>query len=385
MEHSSQARLRGSACRTSTEFTLREPTGSALQSAIPAGVACRALRAWPTDGAPAGLRYGFGLRYLQTARPTASEASNSRSTHPRRVSPAPASATSSQRRWTALPTSIRSLTISVTKGSGSRRRARESPHRPCYGPNDRYVLQFEVESEAEMRPMSFSLVAIYWLTLSCFAQAPRDCGSSTHAVDHGTSIAWNSGRPVLSRRGAEGAAATKYGPLRLLAIVEDGEIREPRRSSLDKGESLWNVLDTQQEVVLTDIYALNFPVRPGDSYCRFSADADLSNVEPNALFASDRAFRLRRPSDSEQAEFDENIYPITYCANHSGLFLRDVPPEEIPPCEAPKLIGLSDLNENSKPEFWATDILKWSTGIAVWEFGPSGYERIFSGCPGCSD
>jgi hypothetical protein len=103
------------------------------------------------------------------------------------------------------------------------------------------------------------------------------------------------------------------------------------------------------------------------------------------LFANDREFRLRLPTDSEQAAFDEHIYPLTHCANRSGLVLRDVAPDDIPPCDGPRLIGLSDIDEDSKPEFWATDILKFATGIAVWEYYPSGYAREFSACPGCAD
>lgn len=236
-----------------------------------------------------------------------------------------------------------------------------------------------------MRLKHLCFLAMYWWSQSGFAQVSGDCESLAQVPGEEVLIVWNSEGPVRSRRGSEGDWKIKYGQLRPIAIIDGGEIREPRDTSLKKGESLWNVLNAEQQLVLTDVHTLNFLVRPGDAYCRFSADADLSNVKTHALFVNNQEFHLRRPTDSEQAEFDANIYPLTYCANHSGLFLRDIPPEDIPPCDAPELIGLSDINQNSKPEFWATDIGKWSTGIAIWEHTSRGYERIFSACPGCSD
>lgn len=38
------------------------------------------------------------------------------------------------------------------------------------------------------------------------------------------------------------------------------------------------------------------------------------------------------------------MYPDSYCANRGGMFLRDVPAEEIPPCKEPGIIGVSDVD-----------------------------------------
>jgi hypothetical protein len=124
---------------------------------------------------------------------------------------------------------------------------------------------------------------------------------------------------------------------------------------------------------------------PGISWCLFSAEIDQSAVEENALFSNDREFHLRQPTESEQAAFDADMYPDSYCRNRGGLFLRDTPPEDIPPCAEPKLIGLTDVNGNQRPEFWATEVLKFSTGIAVWEHDGTQYRKVYSACPLCSD
>lgn len=236
-----------------------------------------------------------------------------------------------------------------------------------------------------MRLMPAHFLLAYWATHSCFAQSSDDCDSLTQAANDETLIAWNSPAPVLARRGVADPLRTKFGQLRVIAIVKDGKIREPRNAVLERGASLWNVLDEGQELVLTDIYAVNFLFRPGTSWCLFSAEIDQDAVEEHALFANERGFHLRRPSESEQAAFDANMYPDSYCANRAGLFLRGAPPAAIPPCKEPKLIGLTDVDGNHRPEFWATEVLRYSTGIAVWEHNGKRYEKIYSACPLCSD
>ena len=236
-----------------------------------------------------------------------------------------------------------------------------------------------------MRLNPFYVLAVCCLSEPGFAQTTPDCTLLTQSANQSTLIVWNAARPHTSRRGFEGEVRTLLGPLRAIATIEDGEIREARNEVLGEGETLWNVVNPGQEVLLTKIFSWDYLFRPGISYCLFSAEAETSELEPHALFTNNREFRLRLPTDSEQAEFNEHIYPITYCANRSGMFLRDVAPEDIPPCDAPELIGVSDIDEDSNPELWATDILKFATAIAVWERYPGGYRRRFSACPGCAD
>ena len=240
-------------------------------------------------------------------------------------------------------------------------------------------------AQSDMGMKAFYLFVACWVSHACFAQTPEDCASLTQAASDETLVAWNSAGRVRTRRGADGPWQMKFGQLRTVAIVEDGQIRGPRNAVLEKGASLWNVLDADQELVLTDIYAVNYLFRPGISWCLFSAEIDQSAVEGNALFTNDREFHMRPPTESEQAAFAADMYPDSYCGNHGGLFLRDTAPEDIPPCKEPKLIGLSDVNGNQRPEFWATEVLKYSTGIVVWEHSGRRYEKIYRACPLCSD
>ena len=231
---------------------------------------------------------------------------------------------------------------------------------------------------------AYFLIA-FWVAHPCLAQTDDECDSLAPEANGETLVAWNSPGPVLTRRGADGPPQIKFGQLRVVAVIKDGRIREPRNAVLERGASLFNVLDASQELVLTDIYAVNYLFRPGTSWCLFSAEIDQGEVEQGALFANDRAFRLRRPTESERAAFAANMYADSYCANRAGLFSRDTPPEDIPPCSEPLLMGLTDVDANQRPEFWATEVLRYSTGIAVWEHNGRRYEKIYSACPLCSD
>ena len=233
-----------------------------------------------------------------------------------------------------------------------------------------------------LKPAFF--LSTWIIAYPCFAQVDG-CDSLAGPASDETLIAWNSPGPVTVQRGAAGSAQTVFGQLRAVAIVKDGQIREPRNAVLERGASLWNVMDEEQELVLADIYAVNYLFRPGSSACLFSAAIDQVAVEDSALFANNREFHLRQATESEQGDFAANIYPESYCANRGGLFLRDTPPEDIPPCKEPKLIGLTDIDGDRSPEFWATEVLKYSIGIAVWERNGRNFAKIYSACPLCSD
>ena len=161
-----------------------------------------------------------------------------------------------------------------------------------------------------MQVTTFCFFVACWVTHPCFAQTTEDCDSLTQAGRDETLVAWNSPGPVRTRRGADGPLQMKFGQLRVVAIVEDGQIREPRNAVLERGASLWNVLDADQELVLTDIYAVNYLATPGISYCLFSAEIDQSAVEENALFANDRGFHLRRPTECSERGMDKVVLGI---------------------------------------------------------------------------
>lgn len=227
------------------------------------------------------------------------------------------------------------------------------------------------------------LLLAYWPGHACLAQTSEGCDTLTRATSDETLVAWNSPGPVLTRWGTDGPWETQFGQLRVVAVVKDGQVREPRNAVLEKGEVLWNVLNAQQELALSDIISFDYLLRPGISYCLFSAEIDTATVDPNALFTNDRNFRLRPPTDAEQAVFDAVISPRSYCANRAGAYVRDG--ETPPPCKVPELLGLSDVDGNGNPEFWTTEVLRYSTGIAVWENDGRRYEKIFSACPLCGD
>jgi hypothetical protein len=252
-----------------------------------------------------------------------------------------------------------------------------------------------------MRLKSSYLLTVFWLSHVCLAQVPEDC-ELTPGDD--TIVAWYTGLSVRTgtapgriahRQHAEPGSPlpetdvpgyvweTQYGPLRAIAVIRDGEIQEPRNAVLTEGQTLWNVLDVETQLALTEVYSFVYLFRAGLAWCLFSAATDPSDIESNTLFTNDPAFRLCPPTDLEQVQFDEYIYPRSYCSNHAGLVLIGVAPEDVPPCDEPELIGVSDFDDNRSPRLWATEILKYSTAITVYD--GSTFEKVFSACPGCPD
>jgi hypothetical protein len=253
-----------------------------------------------------------------------------------------------------------------------------------------------------MRLKAFYLFTIFWSSHACLAQAREDCERLTPGND--AIVAWYAGLSVRTgtapgrithRQHAEPDSPlpetdapdyvweTQYGPLRAIAVISNDEIQEPRNTVLIEGQTMSNVMDVETRLALTDVYSLVYLFRPGIAWCVFSAATDPSDVEPNTLFTNDPAFRLRPPTELEQERFNAYIYPRSYCGNHAGRVLIGIAPEDVPPCDEPQLIGMSDFDGNRNTRFWATEVLRYSTGIAVYD-GRS-YEKVFSACPGCSD
>jgi hypothetical protein len=111
-------------------------------------------------------------------------------------------------------------------------------------------------------------------------------------------------------------------------VIEDGTIALAGDTALARGQTMWNVVDDQSVLALTDVHSVTYHYRDGVTWCLFSADTK--------------------------------------------------------PCDEPKLIGVSDINEDGRPELWGTRILKFATQIAVWDTA-RGYTSTFSACPGCAD
>ena len=51
----------------------------------------------------------------------------------------------------------------------------------------------------------------------------------------------------------------------------------------------------------------------------------------------------------------------------------------------PKLIAVTDINKDGKPEYWGTKPYIWDTGLKVWEKVGNKMHVLLEVCPGCSD
>jgi hypothetical protein len=256
-----------------------------------------------------------------------------------------------------------------------------------------------------MHPKVCFFLAIFCFSHFAVAQDSDACAPEVPTAADTTIIAWYTGSSIRVGS-APGRIATRqhldvgteppeseipdfvwrtqFGPLRTIALIQDGAIEQAGDTAITRGQTMWNVVDDQSVLALTDVHSVRYHYRDGVTWCLFSGDTNRDDIEPNTLFTNDPSFALRQPTEAEQENFDRYIYPDTYCANRSGMFLRDVPPEEIPPCDEPTLIGVSDINEDGRPEFWGTEILKFATQITVWDTA-RGYTSTFSACPGCAD
>jgi hypothetical protein len=81
---------------------------------------------------------------------------------------------------------------------------------------------------------------------------------------------------------------------------------------------------------------------------------------------------FQMPSSGDMEEF--------YRLNTTCIYQGNLPES----CTKPKILAVSDINQNGMKEYWATEPYKWDTGLTVWE-NSGKLVPLLRVCVGCSD
>ncbi|MCZ6853343.1 MAG: hypothetical protein O7G86_05420 [Gammaproteobacteria bacterium] len=178
------------------------------------------------------------------------------------------------------------------------------------------------------------------------------------------------------RRTNQGGGWVELGSFRVLGIVRDGRLVASDGAAISEGMNYWNVLEPsaaptslQQVSSFLDLSGIN--------HCVFHAEPK-QNL-PLWTLLSDRPLPgvFHHPNPSETTYFAEQH---DVCVDQG-----DPEPREKPPCSRPKLLAVSELNQEGEKQYWATEPYRWDTGITVWKRTENGLSSIIKVCSGCSD
>jgi len=120
--------------------------------------------------------------------------------------------------------------------------------------------------------------------------------------------------------------------------------------------------------------ASSYVERKGPDHCIYYGVPKNVVLSQWTLLATSKIDSLRIPSKKEISRF----YQLNTTCIQQGD--HEIPP----PCTKPKLLAVSDINQNNKSEFWYTDPITWDTGLTIGEENQSNtLTHIVSACPGC--
>lgn len=179
-----------------------------------------------------------------------------------------------------------------------------------------------------------------------------------------------------ARRTNQGGGWVQLGSFRVLGILRNGRLVASDGAAISEGMNYWNVL--QPPASPTSLKQVSsFLDLLGTDHCVFHAqpEEDL----PLWTILSDRPLPgvFHHPSPPETAYFAEH--------HNSCVDQGDYPASRKPPCSRPKLLAVSELNQDGEKQYWATEPYRWDTGITVWKHTEKGLSSIRKVCSGCSD
>ena len=206
---------------------------------------------------------------------------------------------------------------------------------------------------------------------------PPDCSFATNSKEEGVIIAWVTNIREFRELGQGSKEQTiKVGHFRPFAILSDGSLKETTGSTIHKGQSFWRVLPPKSGPLKLTSVGSFFDYIAGN--CVYFGSLGKSSPSHWTLLSSKPipdVFRV--PTSKDNAEF--------YRLNTSCMQQSDYPEGKEPPCVKPKLLAITNINKNGKPEYWATEPYLWDTGITVWENNNGVLEPLLQVCVGCSD
>jgi len=215
------------------------------------------------------------------------------------------------------------------------------------------------------------------LTFMVDVQAKDECSSLPVISNKQTLVGWVTNERTTSQWSAETneTTTTSLGSFRVVAVIEDGKIKETIGSSLKNGQKFWPIDNANTPVSLTSVNG--FLDHMNYDHCVYYASISNNKYTLWTLFTSKQDERFKTPNKSEI----ELFYKLnTTCVNQG-----DYPVGKEPPCTKAKLLAITDVNNDKKPEYWATQPYMWDDGLTVWEYNGQELTRLLEVCVGCSD
>lgn len=165
------------------------------------------------------------------------------------------------------------------------------------------------------------------------------------------------------------------GTLRALARLEGGRLVSSDGSALSAGLPMYGVLSHARAKV---DHVAAYVSRLGEDHCVYPAALAWSAEGSWEIWASSDviANELRAPDPVELARFDDRV---------RACVVQGDPVDRGAACVRPKLLAVSDLDDDGRLEHWSTQPFTWDTGMRVVEAQADGFELLVSACAGCSD
>lgn len=249
--------------------------------------------------------------------------------------------------------------------------------------------KYEVVSPRELRMRTGDGFVSYvkcrddptWTVESAVPPQPEDrpdCSLRSPSKGRGVLIAWvTTVRKTTQLGQGTQSHTTVVEPVRPLAVLQDAALEPALRPEIYKGQRFWRVLaPTARPARLRSAGA--FLDRMNEDHCVYFGTFEKASPPLWTLLSSEPLPGVfRAPTENETLRFSQ--------LNNSCVEQGDYPEDRMPACVRPRLLAITDINKNGRPEYWATEPYRWDTGLTVWEEENGKLIPLLELCVGCSD
>lgn len=210
------------------------------------------------------------------------------------------------------------------------------------------------------------------------SKPPLDCSLATTSKEEGVLIAWTTEVRETTQfgQGIE-TQTTTVEPFRPIALLHGSSLKETAGAGIHKGQTFWRVLSAASKPLRLSSVS-SFLDHMNEDHCVYFGSFGNAKLPRWTLLSSEPLLGVfRPPTAKDRSDF--------YRLNTSCVQQGDYPEGKTPPCVRPKLLAVSDINKNGRPEYWATEPYLWDTGLTVWENNSGTLTPLLQVCVGCSD
>lgn len=208
-------------------------------------------------------------------------------------------------------------------------------------------------------------------------QKQLDCSLKPIVKSNAVLIAWITDvRKTTQFTSNSESVTTVVESFRPVAVLEGTSLNEVEDSSIYKGQPFWQILSPSLKP-LKLISVSSFLDHMNYDHCVNYGTIDNATLPRWSLLSSQPLPGVfRKPTQNDRDVF--------YKLNTTCINQGDYPKGKAPPCVRPELLAVSDINNNQKLEYWATEPYMWDTGLSVWE-NTGTLNKLLEVCVGCSD